>query len=173
MNLSNSARMERVTVIRVRRTDNKKAGEQRWTDHAAPSSFALIRLYPFDHRYALRSPRMNVRLLRLAVRIRVGMLRRHPAIHPHTRASRPTQMLHPSRVRMMILPPRQLDQRLLLPGPLALKAVHPRQPPIPALPLLIPAHVALITLDMRHPFPSCRPTYHIRTQAAVRDPGRN
>src|ERR1700751_1643910 len=59
-------------------------------------------------------------------------------------------MLHPRRMRMMALPPRQFNQRLILLRLLSLEAVHPRQPPVSALALLIPTHVALITFDIRH-----------------------
>src|SRR5437899_1224044 len=59
-------------------------------------------------------------------------------------------MLHPSRMRMVRLPPRQLNQRLILFGLLALEAVHPGQPPVPTFTLLIAAHVTLIALAVRH-----------------------
>src|SRR6266487_654827 len=59
-------------------------------------------------------------------------------------------MLHPSRMRMVRLPPRQLNQRLILFGLLALEAVHPGQPPVPTFTLFIAAHVTLIALAVRH-----------------------
>jgi hypothetical protein len=72
-------------------------------------------------------------------------------------------MFHPSRPRMMCPPSRQLDQGLVLFRLLALKTIHPRQPPIPALTLFIAAYIALITLAIRHSISPCRSNYHIST----------
>src|SRR5882757_5331345 len=78
------------------------------------------------------------------------MLLRHPPVHQRARAARSAQMLHPRRMRMLALPPRQLNQRLVVLRLLSLEAVHPRQPPVSALAFFIPANVALVTLDISH-----------------------
>src|ERR1700730_5361095 len=84
------------------------------------------------------------------MRIRIGMLLRHPPVHQGTRTPRTAQMLHSRRMRMLALPPRQLNQWLVLLRLLALEAVHPRQPPVSTLAFFIPAHVALVTFDISH-----------------------
>src|SRR5580704_278378 len=84
------------------------------------------------------------------MRIRVGILLRHPPIHQCSGATRSAQMLHSSRVRVLCLPACQLDQRLVLTGLLSLETIDPGQPPVPTFTLLVPAHVALVTLAIRH-----------------------
>ncbi len=84
------------------------------------------------------------------------MLLRHPPIHQRTRAPCPTQMLHPRRMRMMALPPRQLNQRLILLRLLSLETVHPRKPPVSTFdishyPLLSRKTVAPISLLSNQP----------------------
>ena len=89
-------------------------------------------------------------LVCLAVRVRIGVLLRHPAVHQRARTPRSAQVLHPRRMCVVTLPSRQFNQRLVLLGLLSLEAVHPSQPPVPTLALFVPAHVTLITLDVSH-----------------------
>src|SRR5882757_8865495 len=51
---------------------------------------------------------------------------------------------------MMRLPPRQLNQWLVLLRLLSLEAVHPCQPPVSIFTFFVPANVALITFDISH-----------------------
>src|SRR5882762_7009675 len=80
------------------------------------------------------------------------MLLRHPPVHQRARAPRSAQMLHPRRMRMLALPPRQLNQRLILLRLLSLEAVHPGQPPVSAFAfaLFISTDITLITFDISH-----------------------
>src|ERR1700733_12662211 len=84
------------------------------------------------------------------MRIRIGMLLRHPPIHQRTRTSRTTKMLHIRRPRMADLPASQLNQRLILLRLLSLKTIHPCQPPIPAFTFLISTNITLVALDISH-----------------------
>jgi hypothetical protein len=78
------------------------------------------------------------------------MLRRHPPVHQRTRTPRAAKVLHPGRVRMVRLPSRQFDQRLILFRLLPLKTIHPGKPPVPTITLVISAHIARITLAISH-----------------------
>src|SRR5580692_379260 len=96
-------------------------------------------------------------LLRRAGRVAWGlgirMLHRHPAVDHGTGAARAAEMLDAWSVRLFRLPARELNQRLIVAGILALKAVHPGEPPISVNAFLVTAYIAGIALADRHGLP--------------------
>jgi hypothetical protein len=87
---------------------------------------------------------------------RIFVLRTHPAVDQGTGTPRATQMFHPFFVSLPVLPPCQLDQRLIVTGADALEALRPRKPPELIMVLLVSAYITLKTFAARHSGLSCR-----------------